>query len=470
MSRSIQNEELFVGLASVSKAPGRRHHHHHQHQHQHQHQQNAVQRVIAIEPTPEYQQFYNKKRQEMDKRRLQTHTAKEDTLGSLPQVELMSSSAASDAPLTPSIKYSHPGDGHTAPYYDAMTEAARAKPHRGRRKGPLDIDTRIKTAFKRKFKLTCDFHREKRTSCNCHDFSKLEEGYNSLATEEHMNRTAQDLSASQHDRSSRSPGDLGTFGTGGAAQTTPWGYQGPESAELTIGDDELSADVQENLRLVVNFDLNSASSLNEFMSVPFEQSFSSVMPTMRNSTRHLLHIGSRWSEFHDRWQCEYRCTEGDTGSLDQPSSCAWTGPLKELCSHYHNQHRTLQSTAPTFWSLCLQCNTETGGLVKEPLCAIPNQCPPGSWLNRCFCAAAHTSSRHAASTSSALSAVGRNLHPLAASWDSTTIGSSVTGPYNRPYNYSIGTYSRYEASAWWNGSKAGDDEEATNYSYDMYRT
>ncbi|KAI0183301.1 hypothetical protein EV127DRAFT_29774 [Xylaria flabelliformis] len=103
----------------------------------------SIRRTIIIEPTSEYQQFYNTIRREIDRQRLEYCDFAKDDLAS---------------------------NSFT------ITKATRSK-RRGRRVGPVDIDTRMRTTFQRKFKLICEFHRVKRASCNCHDFSKLEEGY-----------------------------------------------------------------------------------------------------------------------------------------------------------------------------------------------------------------------------------------------------------------------------------------------------
>ncbi|KAI0505729.1 hypothetical protein F5B22DRAFT_494797 [Xylaria bambusicola] len=111
--------------------------------------QNLTPSTIVIEPTEESQRFYNQNRREMDRQRLEPHI--EDIL-----------------PLEPKI----------------------ASAIRGRRRGPIELETRTKTAFKRKFKLTCAFHRAKRVSCNCHDFSKLEEGYRKYCADEEQKARA----------------------------------------------------------------------------------------------------------------------------------------------------------------------------------------------------------------------------------------------------------------------------------------
>jgi hypothetical protein len=126
--------------------------------------QNVTQSTIMIEPTPEYQRFYNLNRREMDRLRLEIHVTEENKLHPPPQTEPMSRSTTSESLPSPSTVYSHTGEGDTALSPDPTTEAAKSRRHRGKRTGPLGIETRTKTAFKRKFKLTCAFHREKRTA------------------------------------------------------------------------------------------------------------------------------------------------------------------------------------------------------------------------------------------------------------------------------------------------------------------
>ncbi|KAI0855310.1 hypothetical protein F4860DRAFT_496750 [Xylaria cubensis] len=106
-------------------------------------------RTTIIEPTPEYQQFYNTTRREIGRQRLQYFDIAKDNLAS---------------------------DSFTSFSPDSITKATRSNPRSGRM-DLRDMETRIKTTFKRKFKLTCEIHHAKRVSCTCYDFSKLEQGY-----------------------------------------------------------------------------------------------------------------------------------------------------------------------------------------------------------------------------------------------------------------------------------------------------
>lgn len=118
---------------------------------------------ITIEPTDEYQRFYNSNRRELDRHRLELHVAEENNL-ELPRSQPMSRSTTSESIPSPSTVHSHAGDTDSLFSPEPTAEVARQRPPRGKRHGPLDLETRVKTAFKRKFKLTCEYHRKKRTS------------------------------------------------------------------------------------------------------------------------------------------------------------------------------------------------------------------------------------------------------------------------------------------------------------------
>ncbi|KAF2972247.1 hypothetical protein GQX73_g1229 [Xylaria multiplex] len=97
---------------------------------------------ISVEPTPEYQRFYNQER-----------------LG---------------WPRSYGLEMSLPEMSHCETKPDSHIHAWKL--------GPLDTKACAEFAFKRKFKLTCPLHRARKIQCNCHDFSMLEEGYQMYVT------------------------------------------------------------------------------------------------------------------------------------------------------------------------------------------------------------------------------------------------------------------------------------------------
>lgn len=149
MSSPNQIDGVLLAPPSNPRTPGRS-------------AQNLIRPPIVIEPTEESQQFYNQTRREMDRQRLEQHV--EDNNLEPPAAEPMSRSTTSDSYPSPSTVCSQSCNSIPASSPDPIAEAVRSKPHRGRRKGPLDLETRTKIAYKRKFKLTCDYHRAKRTS------------------------------------------------------------------------------------------------------------------------------------------------------------------------------------------------------------------------------------------------------------------------------------------------------------------
>ncbi|KAK5635425.1 hypothetical protein RRF57_011137 [Xylaria bambusicola] len=193
--------------------------------------QNLTQGTIMIEPTRESQRFYNAQRRLMDMQRPGIYVE-----------ENIDSAASAGHPLA-SLVNLEGGESITSSSLDPITVAVQRKPHRGRRNGPLDMETRTKTAFKRKFKLTCAFHRAKRVSvslnhsisrsivfehgysdrsqCNCHDFSKLEEGYRKFCAAKEKRQRGSIRNWIKPIGPER---DIETFGAGGISMV-----QGPNS-------------------------------------------------------------------------------------------------------------------------------------------------------------------------------------------------------------------------------------------------
>ncbi|KAI0434801.1 hypothetical protein F5Y09DRAFT_188932 [Xylaria sp. FL1042] len=413
---------------------------------------NVTQSTIMIEPTDDSQRFYNQTRREMDKQRLEIHLAENNL--EPPHAELMSRSTTSDSHPSPSTVCSHAGDSTIPMSPDPTTEAARSKPHRGRRKGPLDMETRTKTAFKRKFKLTCAFHRAKRTSCNCHDFSKLEEGYRrSLATE------------GQKTKASRSPsvrpfGDIGTFGTGGAGGTgltTPQ-YQSFDLPDLSTSR-ELTPHVHANLLPVLGLDIDSAASVNAIVSAPREEPFflasSPVMPipiSVQDEEDYWPVIIGRSTPFRNRWECRYQSKTEETGS--QPSNnsqCPWTGPFDQLCAHFSSVHHPFQPALAPHSTLCDECDTWLPEWVEELDCPHPGS---STKLFHGIISRQPNPNPPMLTVSEASGSRSSWLHP---SWHLATPGSSNTEKSNLPYSSSTSGF--YEHSACGNESSEIDDDE-----------
>lgn len=116
--------------------------------------QNLTRHSILIEPTAERQRFYNMNRREMERHRLELNLEEGG----------VSWSTKSDSHPSRSTVCSQSGNSITPSSPDPAAEAVRSKSHGVKRKRPLDEELRTKTAFKRKFKLICRFHRAKRVS------------------------------------------------------------------------------------------------------------------------------------------------------------------------------------------------------------------------------------------------------------------------------------------------------------------
>ncbi|KAI0975753.1 hypothetical protein F4678DRAFT_281012 [Xylaria arbuscula] len=386
--------------------------------------QHAVPSTIVIEPTPEYQQFYNQNRREMDKQRLEIHLA-ENRENSL---EPPSRSTTSDSHASPSTVCSHAGDGTTPLSPDPTVETGKSKPHRGRRKGPLDMETRTKTAFKRKFKLTCSFHRIKRTSCNCHDFSNP---------------------------SVRPYGDLGTFGTGGASGPTPTiaKYENFDLPDLIPGR-ESTPHVAASLLPVLGLDIDSADSVNAIVSAPREEPFfmAPASPTpmsMQDADNWPIVIGCSMP-FRNRWECKYQTKTEEHGSVSSKSSqCPWTGPFEQLDAHFSTEHHPFDPAVLPHCTMCEICGKLTPEWVEDVGCKHPGHAV--KWF---YGALSHQPTSNPLLLTVSEASGSRSTWPCPP-WNKTTPGSSNAGQSNLPYSSSTS----YEHSTSGNESSEVDDGE-----------
>ncbi|KAI1326997.1 hypothetical protein F5Y16DRAFT_206555 [Xylariaceae sp. FL0255] len=369
--------------------------------------------TIVINPTQEQQKFYNHCRRLIDQQLLQQHVAKENSLvPPTPQADVMSLSTTSDGHPSPGTVHSFGGDSSTPcspnpTMVSGEPTAGRIHTQRGRRKGPLPIKSRPKTAFKRKFKLTCTFHRQKRVSCNCHDFSKLEEGYEAFLAEEandHDDRPrSRACSASGAERTYGSSGEIGiVVGTGGAAQPTMPSYQDLGDLNELSGPSWPATHVPASMQPILRFNIDSEDSVNEMVSAGLEQPYfpgtsravapfqpaglgigggevverettSRQNPVPKPNTQTescLLAIGRQMKNLRNRWQCEFQdalgqdttvptstsLTSASTSTpLGEGGSCSWTGPFHQLSDHFATSHHLFKEADEPRWSICGHC-------------------------------------------------------------------------------------------------------------------
>ena len=118
------------------------------------------------------QAIYNQIREEQKRLNLHSHVesqqAGDNRLLRPPDAPPMSRSATNESYA--SSNYSGSEDLHaTSPTQGPATSGANnsGRRSRGRRKRPLLPETRFITAVKRKLKLTCQSHREKKTAVSC---------------------------------------------------------------------------------------------------------------------------------------------------------------------------------------------------------------------------------------------------------------------------------------------------------------
>lgn len=121
---------------------------------------------IVVEPTEENQRIYNQTKAEQSRHQVPSQTDDDllcppNAAPAMARSESYASSncSGSEDPPTPAAQES------------TATNNGPARRQRGRRHRPLDADTRFYTALKRKLKLTCDKHRQKKTTVSSHSRS-----------------------------------------------------------------------------------------------------------------------------------------------------------------------------------------------------------------------------------------------------------------------------------------------------------
>ncbi|KAI1370739.1 hypothetical protein F4677DRAFT_437683 [Hypoxylon crocopeplum] len=334
---------------------------------------------IIVPPTPDNQRIYNEIRQTLERLNLQTHVASQQNLlppSSAPSISTVYS--PTDEPGTPST-------------YDITAhDTDRPKRPRGRRRGPLEAHTRLNTALKRKLKLACPHHRAKKITCDCHDFSKLEEIYDNSQLSQPSNRSR---SRDQVDIPSLTPIERAlnreTFGTGGGVMASP--DQDAASNDLVDILESSSSDhegvVRPNVQQIVNeFDTRSVHlgvTMRQARGQPYHPGNDMGAQLSRGHVQNeFLEIGSQNQAYPNRWHCEFK---GSADSMSEPSSepCPWTGPIHQLPNHFRAEHHAFQDASPRFWVVCTTCGAK--GLAQDDLepSLSPSRCTTGSCSGSC---------------------------------------------------------------------------------------
>ncbi|KAI0848167.1 hypothetical protein F5Y00DRAFT_253533 [Daldinia vernicosa] len=331
---------------------------------------------IIVEPTPENQRIYNDIRQTHERMRLQTHVVSQQNL--LPPQA---------APSIGSTIHSPTDEPGTPSTQDATTQDTdRSRRQRGRRKGPLEARTRLNTALKRRLGLTCPHHRAKKTTCDCHDFRLLEEGYqNTLLSRP----PSHGRSHGRNDILSLTPieRNWNTFGAGGAAMvSSEQDFIPNDSIDLqsSIGNHgAVRSDVQQ---IVSGFDAASVHLDSAMLQAPGQTYHPGNDMGAQSPNGHihleLLEIGSQMEIYPNRWQCEYKGSI-DTASNTSSETCHWTGPLWELSNHFRTRHHPFHDVNPRFWLVCTRCRARARAPddLESPL--SPFRCTRESCLGSC---------------------------------------------------------------------------------------
>ncbi|KAI2619699.1 hypothetical protein GGR54DRAFT_640023 [Hypoxylon sp. NC1633] len=334
---------------------------------------------IIVQPTDEYQKVYNEIRQTYERQHLQTHIAS--------QKSLLPPSAA------PSVSTVHsPVDDLGTPFSHDTTaqDPDQQKRPRGRRKGPLEAQTRLNTAVKRKLKLTCQPHRAKKITCDCHDFSKLEENYlKSQRSPSSSGRRSHDGSDTPPLTSVERTLNRETFGAGGGALESLDQDATPNDLAdiLEPSSTSYGGVVRLNVQRIVNeFDTDSVH-LEETMlqatGQPYHPGSNDIgQPSGGDVQDDLLEIGSQNRDYPIRWHCEYKGT-GDVMSETSSETCSWTGPIAQLRCHFRTTHHPFQDASPRFRLLCTICGAKAlaqddGELPLSPFHCTRESCSGSS--------------------------------------------------------------------------------------------
>ncbi|KAI0838075.1 hypothetical protein F5Y06DRAFT_60935 [Hypoxylon sp. FL0890] len=332
---------------------------------------------IIVEPTPENQRIYNDIRQTHERLQLQTHVASQQNLLPPPSAPSVSTvQSPTDELETP----------HTLDVATQDTDPPRRQ--RGRRRGPLEATTRLHTALKRKLKLACPRHRAKKTTCDCHDFSKLEEGYHSSPLPRPSTRGR---SHDQTEPPSLTPIERAlnreTFGAVGGA-ITPSDQEDTSNELINL---QPSAEDNQSVRsdvrqILTRFDTNSMH-LDREMLQTRGQTYHPGNDIEAQSPRgyapdEFLEIGSQMLIWSNRWHCEYKGSP-ETASETSSEPCSWSGPFKDLSEHYRTEHQPFYDASPRFWFVCSRCNAKVQAPddVESPLSQFrcsTEHCP-GPW-------------------------------------------------------------------------------------------
>ncbi|KAI1630825.1 hypothetical protein F4809DRAFT_654505 [Biscogniauxia mediterranea] len=413
-----------------------------------------------IESTPEIQSCYNKVRADIE-RHANQNLLQPPTTPHYPR------SPSDENYINQSPVHPHsPINGFEDPNHGSVSQGTAEPRRRGRRRGPLNIQTRINTAFKRKTKLICKDHRAKKIACECFDFTRLEERYPGLQTHESSDRpVARSPSMSQVWPPATSPSDEASYvdlaGTGGAALIPSHRNDEINELESPLG---LITTMRSNVHSAVNFDIWSEASVTALAQTSIGQPYhpgatTHIHPDQTPEQLGLLPVGSEMLRYPTRFQCEFKPST-DTTSEASSEACSWTGPLRELSSHFQRCHSTFE--CEHYWSKCTHCATLKqswdGGACTGNNCSHPQwqRWVYGSTVEESIPESIPTFTQSGASESG----FSWNFDP---SWD--YLNPSGTEPSSGRYNSYSANSSYYDHSS--NGENASEAyDESLGGAYD----
>ncbi|ORY67453.1 uncharacterized protein BCR38DRAFT_158580 [Pseudomassariella vexata] len=296
-----------------------------------------------VERTPQTQIIYNRIREEEDRHSLQHHVNSQNLRPPPTRSLAMSPSMTNESRRNLEVPGPDPGKG---------------KRPRGRRHRPLDPAKKFKTAIKRALKLVCHDCRAKKVTCECYDFSKLEEAYQAGQAARAEQLASHDPAPAPTPQYTSINDLLGIDG----GWTTPVALE-DDLGELTDPLQQPSAP-QRIRQFVSHFGVDSVPSGPSIHQEPTDQQ-AYRLPNVRSDSPPALSvpfpIGSEMFEYPGRWRCEFFKPDRPTPSI-WSDECSWTGPMESLELHFRTDHHSFQD--PEFWCQCEACH----GLVpgEEP--------------------------------------------------------------------------------------------------------
>lgn len=360
---------------------------------------------IVFDPTPNQQLLYNRIREEEDRHALQ-HANQQvtDLLRPPSRATAMSRNGSLTGEGRATNLSQPPGStslelpGSTAVEAADATAEPGTRP-RGRRKQPLKMEARFKTAIKRSLRLVCPECKQRKITCHCYDLSRLEEAYQNMRQRTTSNSPSSRNSRQQMPAINTQPrltiqtranipaNDLlGLSTTNGSNIATP--------SEMNYDLDEMNNESGEapsarhHVRDIVSQftgvdTIPTSGVVTTTPAGPYNPGL--VTTGALQVDPKPFPIGSELLGQSGLWKCEFSNqvvslpNSVPNISVDYLDDCPWTGSFQGLEAHFRASHHAFQD--PIYSCVCMSCDATTFGPSPPDQCIQPD-CSPyggGSW-------------------------------------------------------------------------------------------